>query len=376
MHLSTLYGNDLGVLPSTPIIKEHFFPLPYEKYITFHNSDKVQSKSYSYWTDVFDIIRPFLNDLGIKIVQVGSPSDKIVDGVDFFVNYTTFKQSFHIIKNGIMHLGIDSSPVHIASVFNKPTVSIYAHTYAATCYPLWNDKKVMIESHRNGKKPSFSLFEEEKTIDLIMPEEIAQAVLDLLGANQTVSHKTLYIGKKFLNKEIHFIPSSEMPPLLNDDNIEMFVRVDVAHDEDFLFSLLNNTDKAINIICSQTIKDRRKLMFFKHKIKSIQYYQESFNEEFLNFLKESAFKIQLTCVSKETLEEQRLKFFDIEIDYLDMIGDFVKKRNKYRSLLDGDFKIKTGRVYMIGSNKFKTLGENVDDLKFWLDFDHFMVYND
>ena len=70
MHLSTLYARDLGVHPSKPIIVEHFFPLPCSKYITFHNSEKVQSKSYSYWTEVLEIIKPYLNTLNIKVTKI------------------------------------------------------------------------------------------------------------------------------------------------------------------------------------------------------------------------------------------------------------------------------------------------------------------
>jgi hypothetical protein len=203
-------------------------------YITFHNSEKVQSKSYSYWTEVLEIIKPYLNNLNIKVVQIGEQKDKKVDGVDYYITNTSFKQSFFLIKNAMLHLGIDSSPVHIASAFNKPTVSIYSHTYSNTCYPLWNENKRVIESDRAGKKPSFSLFEDPKTINLIKPEEIAQAVLDLLETNQTLTYKTINIGSKFLNKEINLIPSDFIPT----------VDVDNADDVDYAYYEDVNDDNA------------------------------------------------------------------------------------------------------------------------------------
>ena len=375
MHLSTLYARDLGVHPSKPIIVEHFFPLPCSKYITFHNSEKVQSKSYSYWTEVLEIIKPYLNTLNIKVVQVGEQKDKKIDGVDYHITNTSFKQSFFLIKNALLHLGIDSSPVHIASAFNKPTVSIYSHTYSNTCYPLWNENKRVIESDRGGKKPSFSLFEDPKTINLIKPEEIAQAVLDLLESNQTLTYKTINIGSKFLNKEINLIPN-DFIPTVDVDNADINIRLDMQHDEKFLFSFLINNKCNVNIFCSKPIENINYLMSFKSRINSISYYANEFNKNFVDFLKSNVFNMHLFCTSRETLDDQRLNFFDHEVNYFNPQEEALKSKEQNYHLLNSDFKIKTGRIYIHGQERFKTLGEDVNDLKFWLDFDHFMVYNE
>lgn len=375
MHLSTLYARDLGVCPSTPIIVEHFFPLPCNNYITFHNSEKVQSKSYSYWTEVLEIIKPYLNKLDIKVVQIGEQKDKKIEGVDYYITNASFKQSFSLIKNAILHLGIDSSPVHIASAFDKPTVSIYSHTYANTCYPLWNKNKIIIESHRGGKKPSFSLFEDPKTINLIKPEEIAQAVLDLLGLNQTLTYKTINIGSKFLNKEINIIPN-DFVPTVDVDDADINIRLDMKHDEKFLFSFLMNNKCNVNIICSNPIANINYLNNFKSRINNINYYSNEFNKGFVEFSKSNVFNLNLFCTSKETLDNQRLDFFDNEVNYFNPQEEALKTKEQNYHLLTSDFKIKTGRIYIYGQDKFKTLGENVDDLKFWLDFDHFMIYNE
>jgi hypothetical protein len=375
MHLSTLYARDLGVQPSKPIIVEHFFPLPCSNYITFHNSEKVQSKSYSYWTEVLEIIKPHLNNLNIKVVQIGQSKDAKVEGVDYYITNTSFKHSFFLIKNAMLHLGIDSSPVHIASAFNKPTVSIYSHTYSDTCYPLWNENKRVIESNRGGKKPSFSLFEDPKTIDLIKPEEIAQAVLDLLNIKQTLAYKTINIGSKFLNKEINLIPN-DLIPTVDVDNAEIVVRLDMKHDENFLFSFLMNNKCNISINCSKPIKNIDYLMSFKSRINKINYYSNEFDKGFVDFLRSNVFNMHLFCTSEETLNDQRLDFFDHEINYFNPQQEALKSKEQNYSLLTDEFKIKTGRIYIHGKDKFKTLGENINDLKFWLDFEHFMVYNE
>ena len=375
MHLSTLYARDLGVQPSKPIIVEHFFPLPCSNYITFHNSEKVQSKSYSYWTEVLEIIKPHLNNLNIKVVQIGQSKDAKVEGVDYYITNTSFKHSFFLIKNAMLHLGIDSSPVHIASAFDKPTVSIYSHTYSNTCYPLWNENKRVIESNRGGKKPSFSLFEDPKTIDLIKPEEIAQAVLDLLNIKQTLAYKTINIGSKFLNKEINLIPN-DLIPTVDVDNAEIVVRLDMKHDENFLFSFLMNNKCNISINCSKPIKNINYLMSFKSRINKINYYSNQFDKGFVDFLRSNVFNMHPFCTSEETLNDQRLDFFDHEINYLNPQQEALKLKEQNYNLLTDEFKIKTGRIYIHGKDKFKTLGENINDLKFWLDFEYFMIYNE
>ena len=196
-HLAEEYAKCCGVKIGKPVLKPHYFPVLYDRYITIHNDKKVQAKEYDMWPDVIEILRPYIDD--IKIIQIGSVGEETIEGVDDHIPTTSLKQSSYIINNSLGHVGIDSVPVHIASALDKPVVGIYAHTYASTCCPLWNEKSkaITIESDRAGNKPSFSLQESPKTINLIKPEEIAQAVLDVLDIHKTIKHKTLFIGSSY-----------------------------------------------------------------------------------------------------------------------------------------------------------------------------------
>jgi hypothetical protein len=86
--------------------------------------------------------------------------------------------------------------------------------------------------------------------------------------------------------------------------------------------------------------------------------------------------MHLFCTSRETLDDQRLNFFDHEVNYFNPQEEALKLKEQNYQLLNSDFKIKTGRIYIHGEQRFKTLGEDANDLKFWLDFDHFMIYNE
>lgn len=373
-HLVDLYAKDLGVRMGEPVIKEHFYPLPCLRYITFHNSDKVPTKSYSYWAEVLDIIKPELHKSGIEIVQIGTSEDRKFDGVDHYVVGNTFKQSFFIIKNSLMHLGIDSAPTHIASAYKKKTVSIYAHTYANTCDPLWNKgSAIVIESDRGGKKPSFSLNgEDPKTIDLIKPEEIASAVFKQLGIEDINQRTTVNIGKDFLHKKVDIIFVGNDIPVISVDDAELRIRMDISFNEESLVNLLKNNDKQFKIVTDKPI-NVAVINALKSRISDIEYYSNDFDKEFIDFLKASAMDFSLKTSDKDNLDKIRLEHFDFDIDYENPFERAEELKEEWGGKIDG-CKIKTGRVYLVGQQNVKTLGKDFEDLNFWLDFDNMMLY--
>ena len=372
-HLAQVYARDLSVKVGRPVIQEHFYPFLFDKYITIHNSDKVPAKSYSYWPDVIKILKPELDKRGIEIVQIGSGDDKKIDGVEHFINDTTFKQSFYILKNSLCQVGIDSCPIHIASAYDIPTVSIYAHTYSATCDPLWNkDKATIIESHRNGKKPSFSLNEDPKTIDIIKPEEIANGVFESLGFKDYKSQETLFIGKKYLSKIIDIIPD-QIPKNIEEEDCLVRVRMDLANNNDILLNILSNRKGSVEVVTKETL-DQSILESFKHKISKIIYSNSDFDEGFLKYLKHSGIDFELNCYDKKNLSKVRAKFFNYDIVFEDKKSEAKKLKEENKGKIKEGSQFYSGRFYVSGQNTMATLGKDMEDLKFWLDIPYFRVY--
>ena len=374
MHLSNLYARDLGVKVGNPILKPHFFPILDDRFITVHNSDKVPSKSYSYWPTVIKILKHELAPLGIKIFQVGTKDDKKIEGVTHFWDSLSFKQSSYLLSKTLCHTGIDSVPGHIASAFNRPTVTLIAHTYAETCKPLWNkDKSIILESHRNGKKPSFSLHEDPKTVDLIKPEEIAEATFRQLGIAKARTEKTLHIGKNFLYKTIDIIPTFGTQPVSGDANVR--VRMDINFDENCLAQILQTNNLQHEIITNRPINEGL-INALKPRISKIVYNSEDFDSGFLNFLRHSGMKFELNCTNKEKLSQQRHKFFHFDIVYENQLEKATELKNELSSLIHGEVKLESGKVYVIGGQTVITLGKSAEDLNFWLDFDYFRAYTE
>jgi hypothetical protein len=369
-HLAEEYAKSCGVKIGKPTLFPHYFPVLHDKYITIHNDKKVQSKEYNMWQDVIDLLKPKLKD--IKIIQIGAAGEERIEGVDDHLPTQSLKQSAYIIKNSMAHVGIDSVPVHIASALDKPVVSIYAHTYANTCSPLWNNKSksIIIESDRKGNKPSFSLEEQPKTINFIKPEEIAQSVLDVLEIKEKINHETMYIGNQYTSNFVELIPilQSDVKARLID------VRMDYAHNEALLAGIIENNK--VEVTLSKPID----LQFLKSgRINKIVYKADTFDSNFLKEIKKSAIPHIIICTSEKTLAQERAKNFDFLINYLDIKA--LIKNNK-KEIGDVDFKnlkIKSGKKIVCG-NKIYDSYFDLNDRKnldhFYIDLDFFRVYTE
>ena len=365
-HLVEVYAKDLGVKIGKPYFKPHFFPILEENYITIHNDNKVQSKEYDYWEEVVSLVKKQAPD--IKFIQIGAGKEPKIKNVAKFIATPSIKQSAYIIKNALMHVGIDSLPVHIASSFDKPIVAIYAHTYASTCRPVWGSKKnhTIIESHRKGKKPSYSLSENPKSINLIRPEEIANAILKRLSKKK-ISRKTIFIGDKYKEEFVHVIPDNKYSL----SSKKVVLRLDLLHNEENTLHLFK--DNQVSIVTNKPLGDET---LSQKNINCIKYFSDYFDEEFIERAKKKGVSLRLFCTKEETLNEQRYKFFDIQIALIDE-SKKVAEAKKIVELPKKNLKIKSYTIYFKNGEAYHSLfeangKENLDDI--FVDLDKLMLY--
>ena len=97
-HIAEIYAKELGVKIGRPTITEHFIPGLPDKFITLHSSNKCQASLYKYWNVAVHLIKPHLDKLGLKIVQIGGPQDVRVQGADVVMLGASFKQMNYIMK--------------------------------------------------------------------------------------------------------------------------------------------------------------------------------------------------------------------------------------------------------------------------------------
>lgn len=235
MNLIERYALSTGLKIEKPYIYLKYFPLPFEKYITFHPFSK-PSKNYDYWQDVLDDISPILESRGIKIVQIGAKEDQKYERCIRLCGITSINQAAYLVSNSLLHLSADTFSAHIAGAFDKKLVALYSNSYAANCKPYWGspENQILIEPDRKpGEKPSFALEESPKQINRIKSEQISNAVLKLLGIEDRMPYETVFVGSKYQNGIFyHTVVPNSSGPFVKMNDIE--VRMDKHFDENFL----------------------------------------------------------------------------------------------------------------------------------------------
>lgn len=165
------------------------------KYITFHSKTTQDPKNYDYWDEVFERIA------GIPIVQVGEKNEPLLNHKDVvdFRGKTTPQQLAYIIKNSILHIGLDSFPAHVANVVGAHSVLVYGGTYpkqGGIC------RSIAVEpENRNGCITSCHLSEciakkqgGNKCINNILPDDIVKAISKYLNKKYILPEKQLKLS--------------------------------------------------------------------------------------------------------------------------------------------------------------------------------------
>ena len=308
-HIAEVYAKDLGVKIGKPIICDHFYPGLPEKYVTFHASNKMPSKNYKYWDLVISLIKPHIKD--IKIVQVGGPKDEKIDGVDFFMP-SSYRQMNYIIKNSKGHFGVDSLPMHVASVYDKSIVCLFSNIYKENAKPLWNkaNKVVCLEPDFKQEKPSFSTNCDR--INEIKPEKISQQILNFLEIFVDIKFKTIKIGNAYHSKTVEIIPNfSAISPEL--ENKAINIRGDIHWDSENIvrwcqFSFVN--------LYVDSVFDTNLLQWMPNLKQVIFKYKEDGEKDltyFFKILKSKKINILIELQGEANASDVRLRYFDYNV---------------------------------------------------------------
>jgi hypothetical protein len=364
-HIKEEYAKACGVKIGKAVIHPLYYPIPFEKYITIYNSP-IQSKNYSYWEESISLLKEALAAENIHIVQILEKDQEPFDNVDFSFKIWSYKQLAYVIKNSIGIAAVDSLSIHLANEFNIPIVGIYSSSSPKNCGPYKNEKAILIEPELNGDKPSYSFFENEKTIDLIFPEVISSAVLKSLNIDKEIDRKTIYIGKRCLDQCCDIIPSDELVGVFENSNI----RMDKNHNEDFLKAYLNA--QASEITIAKPISND---ILLSRKIKILNYMANEFDRDFVNYVLSLGITINLICTDKDLLAQQRLNLFDFNIEFLDL----RKKIEDGAKIIEGfeinNLSISSRKKVVFKSKIYNSLYEysqNIDD--FCIDLEWMMLY--
>lgn len=310
MNIALNYALQSGQKISKPFIAEEFYPLPFDRYITFHPFTK-PSKTYDYWNEVLDIVIPKLTAAGIKVVQLGAKGEAIFKNCHPVVGDTSLNQSAFIVKNSLLHLSADTFSAHLAGMYNVPVVALYSNNYVENVKPYFGTApKICLSPSIPDYKPSFSFDENPKTINTLKPEEIARQCLALLNIKYDFPYKNISFGRSYGQLLVEMVPIC--PVNLQSIGLNnIVVRMDLAFNEQILLNQLN-ISKAI-IYTPKSI-NRNLILKYREKIDEVIYVVDDEQDaDFVEFLRDNVVKYGLIsfCDDKEKMDTMKLKFMDL-----------------------------------------------------------------
>lgn len=391
MHILEKYALSSGAKIGKPFIYEKYFPLKTRDYITFHAGEH-QSKIYSHWCEVLDLIYPALKQLGISIIQIGGKKDKAYDYCDLTLGKTSFSQTAYILKNSKLHFGIDSFASQMAASYDKKVVCVFSHVLPEHKKPYWGDSEniaLFKPELEEGQKPSYSYYEgSDKNIDKIKPEEIASKILSFLGIGFEYDFSTKYIGPEYDKHYVDIVPNATQNHYRANFSLAR-IRMDMEFNLQGLVENLNEGQQFV-IITNKPI-DIEILSKYKKKIGSLIFNFDEETEDLTNTgyisnlvslgLPNSSF----VCFDEEKSKELKLEYMD---DILIFSQKYTTKENsKLEDFNDLYFKsskriLSKGKYYPSSYHYREDISlpsfsksplPIVDDPEFWKDLNYFSL---
>jgi hypothetical protein len=381
MHILEQYALNSGVKIKQPFIYEKFFPLTFDKYISFHPATK-PSKTYDLWQEVINLIFPYLEKNNIKIIQIGEKEDKSYSGAMNLLGLTNINQTAYILKNALLHVGADSFPTHVASYYDKKIVSLYSNNYISCVKPYFGNpqNQILLEPTRTTK-PCFSFHETPKTINKIKPEIIAKNILKLLDIENSINIDSIYFGMEYNQPKLELVPNMNIDPRqYNSTNI--IVRMDLEFNEQILRNQLKICDC---VIFTDKSIDKQLLIDNKSRIAKIIYEIKENNDiDFANFLQFNSIPYQLfTYLKGDSIEKIKLDYIDQE-QIIEINADLktkIKTENIYNLFYRSNKKIlSNGKIFLSVSSYKKDISaaQNteavIDCPEFWKELENFYIF--
>lgn len=182
MHLIETYALQCGCQIDKCWIDEEPIDLPVNKFITFHGyNPKGNSKQYDHWPIVLNMLKTNTS-FCYDIIQIGQDNDYKYDVNTDYLGATNYNSLAFLIKHASLHLGFDSLPVHLASMYGIKIVALYSY-YAKSCGPYFSNPSdiKIFEPDYSKYKPTPNIHDPHRLINTINPQIVYSAICELLG---------------------------------------------------------------------------------------------------------------------------------------------------------------------------------------------------
>lgn len=365
--------------PSKPFVNFCFYPLLFDKYVTIDFDLSMQSLCYDHWQEVVDMIKPYLDESGIKILRVGSNKGLPIEGV---YNYTdkTFNQNSYILKKSILHFNSNNFMSILCSQIGTPFVSLFAG-FESSLFPFKKTSKSIFIDSPKEKSPSLSYSENPKTINSIDPIEISKSILDYLKIKHELNGiKRVFNGEMSNIKTIEVVPDfSPQPSFLANSLINL--RADLHFNESNIYQF--SQGRQLGLITNQPLSEGL-LLSIRSSLQRISVnIDDGLDDNFLLNLKKMGLKHELFTTNESILKDLRLK-------YINETVEFFEKKKKPIAFPEKDckfFLVKSSKILLSKIGSFPTKAHWVSNTKnesefqtyidtsdFWEDSDFLNIY--
>jgi ADP-heptose:LPS heptosyltransferase len=147
------------------LLEEESFFLPSRNFIVAQTTSRVNSKNWSYFQELFYLIRNSYPKL--DIIHLGDKNEKEFHGTFSFFGLNFYKVSF-VVNRAKLYVGIDSIIAHMSGLAHIPTIEIFGGTDSVVS-KAWGDKVEVIE-------PDYPISDGEKTCNFACHRECNQKI--------------------------------------------------------------------------------------------------------------------------------------------------------------------------------------------------------
>jgi len=385
MNVAEKIALECGVKISQPYIDRSFMPLSYDKYIIFDTRCSNQAGEYDFFQDVLNLIKPHLKENNIKCLQICTDKNYKLSCDKTFIKINKKQEAYLISKSSLL-IANENYSLYIASALNKKSIGLYSLFDPRNTAPIWNKKnQIIIESDRDGNRPSYSqLSEKPKTINFINPYEVATKILDCLGIKNNFNQiELVHLGENYNQQIVEVVPDFiSDADFLKGNQINL--RLDLVKEmngEVFRYWLSN---KKVNLLTDKDLNIGLLKMFKSNIIGLTILLSKDISENFLKASKSLGLDINVYCPDKNSLKENRFKFFDwnVEKDFNeDVTLDQIKKINKKSKYFSSKTIFSKGKPFpskaaYLANKPLDKNGNNVIlNEEFEQELEYFKIYN-
>lgn len=355
MHLFDKISSILRCEAQKPVILHEYCPIVSKKYITIYNENS-EHGFYPLFQDVINDIKPALSESSIQIVQVlNSETDARLAGCEHLLKIT-YTQLNYILKNSLLHISADSLTPELASIVGTKSLTLSSFKPRNLSKPWFaNQGNVSVES------PSLRMRD-------LPTEIISNKILELLVTNYSVSYSTKYVGAKYPNQSIEYVPNF---PFNTDRTTN--VRLDLLYN---LETALPFCSKTKHFIFTRQELPEPFLLAIKGTNQGIKYLVNSKTPESLGEKAcEMGFKV--SYIVEDDSSEAKLNF-------LGQVEESVTPKLMPKTII-GNENFVSSKIYLSDGKRYSSkchlklgqpssiMNKVIDVPEFWDDLDYFKI---